>query len=82
VRILARDVSIALDHISGISSQNCLRATVDQLADDDHPALALARLNVGASPVVARLTRRSAAELALAPGQNVWVQIKAVALVG
>jgi len=82
VRILARDVSIALDHISGISIQNCLRATVDQLADDDHPALALARLNVGASPVVARLTRRSAAELALAPGQNVWVQIKAVALVG
>lgn len=82
VRILARDVSIALNHVTGISIQNCLRATVDQLANDDHPALALARLTLGPSPLIARLTRRSAAELALAPGQQVWVQIKAVALIG
>jgi len=82
VRILARDVSIALNHVTGISIQNCLRATVDQLADDDHPALALARLTLGPSPLIARLTRRSAAELALTPGQQVWVQIKAVALIG
>ncbi len=82
VRILARDVSIALSHVSGISIQNCLPATVDQLADDQHPALALARLNLGPSTLIARLTRRAAAELALAPGQAVWVQIKAVALIG
>ncbi|MBB1074952.1 molybdenum ABC transporter ATP-binding protein [Rhodoferax sp. 4810] len=82
VRILARDVSIALNHVTGISIQNCLPATVDQLADDDHPALALARLTLGPSPLIARLTRRSAAELALTPGQQVWVQIKAVALIG
>ena len=82
VRILARDVSIALQAVTGISIQTCLPATVDHLADDDHPALALARLNVGASPLIARLTRRAAAELALAPGQSVWVQIKAVALIG
>lgn len=82
VRILARDVSIALHPVTGTSIQNCLSATVDQLAPDHHPALSLVRLTVGASPVLARLTRRAAAELALASGQRVWVQIKAVALIG
>jgi len=82
VRILARDVSIALEKIDHTSIQNCLSATVDQMADDHHPALALLRLQVGTSPVLARLTHRSAAAMRLAPGMSVWVQIKAVALVG
>jgi molybdate transport system ATP-binding protein len=82
VRILARDVSIALEKGEGISIQNCLLATVEQMADDAHPALTLLRLQVGASPMLARLTRRSAAALALVPGKAVWVQIKAVALIG
>ncbi len=82
VRILARDVSIALEKVGGISIQNCLPATVDQLADDAHPALTLMRLTVGSSALLARLTRRSAAGLGLAPGKSVWVQIKAVALIG
>jgi molybdate transport system ATP-binding protein len=82
VRILARDVSIALQPVSGISIQNCLRATVEQMAGDYHPALALLRLRMGASPLLARLTRRAAAELQLVPGMSVWVQIKAVALIG
>jgi molybdate transport system ATP-binding protein len=82
VRILARDVSIALEKMEGISIQNCLSATVDQLADDTHPALTLLRLQVGPSPMLARLTKRAAAGLALLPGKPVWVQIKAVALIG
>ncbi|HOE41987.1 MAG TPA: molybdenum ABC transporter ATP-binding protein [Rhodoferax sp.] len=82
VRILARDVSIALQPVSASSIQNCLSAVVDEIADDLHPALSLVRLKVGNSPITARLTRRSAAALALAPGQPVWAQIKAVALIG
>ena len=82
VRILARDVSIALEKGTGISIQNCLPATVDQMAEDAHPAQTLLRLQVGTSAVLARLTRRSAADLGLAPGKSVWVQIKAVALIG
>jgi molybdate transport system ATP-binding protein len=82
VRILARDVSIALQPVTGVSIQNCLGATVEQMAGDDHPALALLRLRMGASPLLARLTQRSVASLALAPDQAVWVQIKAVALIG
>ncbi len=82
VRILARDVSIALQPVSGTSIQNCLPATVEQMAGDNHAALTLLRLKVGPSPLLARLTQRSAAGLGLAPGKAVWVQIKAVALIG
>jgi molybdate transport system ATP-binding protein len=82
VRILARDVSIALQPISGISIQNCLRATIEAMADDHHPALSLLRLKAGTSPLLARLTQRAAAELGLVPGMAVWAHIKAVALVG
>jgi molybdate transport system ATP-binding protein len=82
VRILARDVSIALAPVRGVSIQNCLSATVEQMAGDYHPALSLLRLRMGASPLLARLTRRSAAALKLEPGKPVWVQIKAVALIG
>jgi molybdate transport system ATP-binding protein len=82
VRILARDVSIAREAILSTSIINTLQAEVIELADDTHPALTLVRLQVGASPVVARVTRRSACGLELKPGQVVWVQIKAVALIG
>jgi molybdate transport system ATP-binding protein len=82
VRILARDVSIALAPVSGVSIQNGLAATVEQMAQDYHPALSLLRLKVGGSPLLARLTRRSAAALELQSGKSVWVQIKAVALIG
>ncbi len=81
VRILARDVSIARERVTGTSIINTVPATVNALADDTHPALCLVRLIAGDAPLLARLTRRSAAALALAPGQQVWVQIKAVALI-
>jgi molybdate transport system ATP-binding protein len=80
VRILARDVSIALQQVQGSSIQNSLQATVEQMAADYHPALALLRLRAGASPLLARLTQRAAAGLLLAEGSPVWLQIKAVAL--
>ncbi len=82
VRILARDVSLALTPPGNTSIQNCLPATVDSMANDYHPALALLRLKMGNSPLLARLTHRSAAALELKVGKAVWVQIKAVALIG
>jgi molybdate transport system ATP-binding protein len=82
VRILARDVSLALQPVSGTSIQNCLHATVEEMKVDYHPALSLLQLRAGASPLLARLTQRSVAELGLVPGMPVWAQIKAVALIG
>jgi molybdate transport system ATP-binding protein len=84
IRILARDVSLALEPSTGTSLLNHLPVVVDALGDESHPALALCRLRVGSgsSSLLSRLTRRSAAALNLQPGQAVWAQIKAVALVG
>lgn len=82
VRILARDVSLALNRHDGTSILNILPTVVEEVADDAHPAQALVRLDLGGSPLVARLTRRSAHALALVPGQHVYAQIKAVALIG
>jgi molybdate transport system ATP-binding protein len=80
VRLLARDVSLSREHQRGSSIGNQLPGTVDAIAKDEHPSLALVRVRIGGAPVVARLTRRSAHVLALAPGQPVWVQVKTVAL--
>ena len=82
IRILARDVSLALAPHDVTSILNVLPAVVMQLGDDTHPALTLVRLDVGGTPLLARLTRRSAAALSLHPGQAIWAQIKAVALIG
>jgi molybdate transport system ATP-binding protein len=82
IRILARDVSLAMEPHTGTSILNVLPAVVTQLGDDLHPALTLVRLDAGGVPLLARLTRRSAAALDLHPGQAVWAQIKAVALIG
>ncbi|MDP2786916.1 MAG: molybdenum ABC transporter ATP-binding protein [Pseudomonadota bacterium] len=86
VRILARDVSLALTRHSGTSILNILPAAVTELATElateAHPALTLVRLNMGGAPLLARLTRRSAHDLGLKPGQIVYAQIKAAALIG
>jgi molybdate transport system ATP-binding protein len=82
VRILARDVSLARSPMTGTSILNTLPAVVVDSVADAHPALTLVKLRVGESPLLARLTRRSAHALELAPGQLVYVQIKAVALIG
>ncbi len=79
IRILARDVSIAVTKFES-SISNTLAATIVAYGDDEHPALVLVRLQVGSAPLIARLTRRSAARLGLVIGMEVWVQIKAVAL--
>ena len=84
VRLLARDVSLTRAPQTGTSIGNQLRGTVEAIAQDEHPSLALVRVRVGsgdsARPVVARLTRRSAHALQLQPGMPVWAQVKTVAL--
>lgn len=80
VRVLARDVSLARQRPGPSSIQNVFPGVVDAIADDEHPGLALVRVRVGDSALVARLTKRSATELAVTVGQEVWVQVKSVAL--
>ncbi|QTN23264.1 molybdenum ABC transporter ATP-binding protein [Rhizobacter sp. AJA081-3] len=80
LRVLARDVSLTRTPQTGTSIGNQLRGSIEAIADDEHPALALVRVRVGTAAVVARLTRRSAHTLELAVGMPVWAQVKTVAL--
>jgi molybdate transport system ATP-binding protein len=80
LRVLARDVSLTLAPQSDSSIGNQLCAVVEAVADDRHPALALVRVRVGTTPLVASLSKRSATALGLHIGQTVWAQVKTVAL--
>ena len=81
VRVLARDVSIALDQPSQTSIQNLLSCRVQAIGPDTHPSQALVRLQCGESILLARVTSRAVHELQLVPGMQVWAQVKSVALV-
>jgi molybdate transport system ATP-binding protein len=80
LRILARDVSLALSRNDDQSIFNLLPARITDIQDSTHPAMAMVKLDMGATPLLARLTRLSAHRLALATGKKVWVQIKSVAV--
>ena len=81
VRVLARDVSLALAAPAGTSIQNQLACTVESISADAHPSQVLVRLRCGTATLLARVTARSAAQLDLAAGQTVWALVKSVALV-
>ncbi|MDB5957798.1 molybdenum ABC transporter ATP-binding protein [Ramlibacter sp.] len=81
VRVLARDVSLALVPPERSSIQNVLPCTVRAIAAGDHPSQAVVQLACGPSLLLARVTARAVAGLDLAPGSAVWAQVKSAALV-
>lgn len=80
VRIDARDVSLALLAPERTSIINVLPATLIDLTPEADGAQTLVRLRIGEEVLLARITRRSAEQLALAPGMALYAQIKSVAL--
>jgi len=80
LHILARDVSIAREKPAQSSIQNILAGRIDRCVDDDAPGSVIVRVLIGETPLLARITARAVAELALKPGDTVWVQVKSVAL--
>ena len=75
-RIRARDVSIALARPTGLSIRNVLAGTVVELGDQEGSSLDV-RLDLRGTALLARITRKSAAELGLKPGLPVFALIKA-----
>ena len=80
VRIQARDVSVALKPPQHSSIANILPGRVLDITADRDPAQRLVRVDVGGKTVLARITQRSAFQLAIAPGLPLYLQIKSVAL--
>lgn len=80
VRILARDVSIALEKPQHTSITNVLPARIVSLSSAGNSPQALLRLDLGGAIILARITRRSVALLDLKPDLIVYAQVKSVAL--
>jgi molybdate transport system ATP-binding protein len=79
LRVRARDVALALERPVGISIQNVLPGRVTELSREQGPFVEV-NVDVGAAVLTARLTRRAAEAMALAPGQSIFALIKAIAL--
>jgi molybdate transport system ATP-binding protein len=81
IRVQARDVSLTLARQSGSSILNILPATVTALSTDS-PGQTMVSLDVGGTPLLARITQRSAKALDLKPGLALFAQIKGAAILG
>ena len=81
VQVLARDVSLALAPPERSSIQNLLPGTVRALAPGAHGSQVVVQVACGDALLLSRITARAADQLGLAPGVQVWAQVKSAALV-
>lgn len=79
-KVHARDISLALHDSESSSILNRLPVTVVGEQAADNAAHVLIRLDAGGTPLLARITRYSRDQLRVHPGQRLWAQIKAVAV--
>lgn len=79
LRIEAQDVMLARARPEGLSALNLIEARILSIHPGRGPG-ALVRLQAGEAVLLARVTRRSVAAMALAEGQTVHAVIKSLAL--
>jgi len=79
LQVLARDVSITLERQEQTSILNIFPAVIKQIADEGKSQTTV-KLMLGKTPLLSRITKKSATDLALKPDLKVFVQIKSVAL--
>ncbi len=79
VRIAAQDVMLSLTRPEGLSALNLLPATVLALHDGDGPGT-MVQLDLAGQKLLARITRRSAKAMGLAPGQQIFAIVKSVSV--
>ncbi len=79
-KVQARDVSLNLQAEGQTSILNRLPVTVTGEAAADNSAHVMVRLDADGTPLLARITRYSRDQLQLHVGQQLWAQIKSVAV--
>ncbi|KQZ92837.1 MULTISPECIES: molybdenum ABC transporter ATP-binding protein [unclassified Pseudomonas] len=79
-KVQARDVSLSLHGVEQSSILNRLPVTVVNEMNADNAAHVLIRLDAAGTPLLARITRYSRDQMNIHPGQQLWAQIKAVAV--
>ncbi len=81
VRVYARDVSIALSAASDSSILNIIPAVIEEISAVNNGQVII-RLNCDRHALLSRITVKSLEQLQLNKGQQVYAQIKGIALLG
>ena len=79
IRVRARDVALALSAPTDLSIRNIIAAEV-MAVELEEGAFAEVLLSAAGQHLRARITRKSAVELGLAPGRRVFALIKSIAV--
>ena len=80
VHVRASDVSLSHAQPQAGSIQNVFRARIQRIDPDRQASHCLITAEQSGQSILARITRRAADQLCLAPGQTVWLQVKSVSL--
>ena len=80
VRILARDVSLALQMQDQTSISNILPARVVEIFPSATPYQVMVKLDIGGQFILSKITRRSEAVLGIEKNKLVYAQVKSMAL--
>ena len=80
IRVLARDVSLALEDNTKTSIINRIKAKVAHLQSDTDAAMLMVTLLCKDTKIISKISKRSADALNIKVGQEVWSQIKGVAI--
>jgi len=79
LRVAARDVILSRARPEGLSALTILSGSIAAITPDDGPTVQVV-LSMGDDRLTARITRRSLAQLDLAPGQSCHAIVKSVAV--
>ena len=79
VRVRARDVTLATELPSRISTRNVLHGTIAAISDETGAVIDVA-LDIGRARLLARVTRRSRDDLGLQVGGQAFALVKAISL--
>ncbi|MGH8497058.1 MAG: molybdenum ABC transporter ATP-binding protein [Gammaproteobacteria bacterium] len=80
VRIRARDVIVGVLPPAGLSTLNMFKGRITELVESDDGPGAELRIDLGGAFLLARVTRKSVADLRLEAGRQVYALVKSVAL--
>jgi molybdate transport system ATP-binding protein len=79
VRIMAHEVILSRARPVGLSAQNILSGVVTAVQAGEGPGV-MVHLDIGGEEILARITRRAAADLGLAPGDAAHAILKAMSV--
>jgi molybdate transport system ATP-binding protein len=80
VQLLARDIIISTHSPQYLSVRNSLSGIIIRIDDDADSDLVT--IDIGGTPIMARITKAATRELALATGMQAWALVKSVSLRG